>query len=72
MWVRNLNYFREQYTCCPYVKEYHNDKIDSQGWALYLKGDDFFVESIKVGKWIYYNDDGIIKEIIDYSKGYAY
>lgn len=33
-----------------------------------LKGDDFFVESIKVGKWIYYNDDGIIKEIIDYSK----
>ena len=51
-----------------YVKEYHNDKIDSQGWALYLKGDDFFVESIKVGKWIYYNDDGIIKEIIDYSK----
>lgn len=51
-----------------YVKEFHNDKIDSQGWALFLKGDDFFVESIKVGKWIYYNDDGIIKEIIDYSK----
>lgn len=50
-----------------YVKEFHNDKIDSQGWALFLKGDDFFVESIKVGKWIYYNNDGTIKEIKDFS-----
>lgn len=50
-----------------YVKEFHNDKIDSQGWALFLKGDDYFVESIKVGKWIYYNNDGTIKEIKDFS-----
>ncbi|MBQ7852734.1 MAG: hypothetical protein IJ342_07690 [Muribaculaceae bacterium] len=53
-----------------HVVEYRDYKKFREGWAMYHSETGYIADGIDAGEWIYYNEDGTIKEVINLTEKY--